>query len=456
MEFLNRNDEIKLLTQLLDRNNPSFIVIYGRRRCGKSRLIKQVLKPGDVYFQADRQESVLQREVLVRTVAESLQIPYEAGFKNWESLLLDLNRVLLSNHTLVIDEFPYILKNDPALPSILQRLIDGKKLNYHLILCGSSQNVMSEMVKNGQEPLYGRANAVLNIKPLTPGWIQDALQLDDEESIREYAIWGGIPRYWELRLEYENLESALLNLVFKNDAILLDEPMRILLDDLRSAVQPYTILTLIGQGVHRPSEIAARLEKNMSVISETIQKLLDLGLVRREIPFGENIRSSKRTLYKINDPFLSFYFRFVLPNKQRIDAGLGSQILLKTMMFLDEYVAEQWEHLCRLAIPFLNIRGIQWDLAQRWWGTGKNGKEMEIDGISESFDKNYVLVAEVKWSRNPNARNSLNQLNESLLNTKGLLKANVEIVKVLCFRKPDEQSNDFQMILPADIIRVLR
>ena len=183
--------------------------------------------------------------------------------------------------------------------------------------------------------------------------------------------------------------------------------MHILLDDLRSAVQPYTILTLIGQGVHRPSEIAARLEKSMSVLSETLQKLLDLGIIRREIPYGENIRSSKRTLYKINDPFISFYFRFVLPNKQRIDAGLGSQLLTQTMLFLDEYVAEQWEHLCRMAIPFLNINGTQWDLAHRWWDTGKNAKEMEIDCIAESFDKKKILVAEVKWSKNPNTRNAL-------------------------------------------------
>jgi AAA+ ATPase superfamily predicted ATPase len=296
----------------------------------------------------------------------------------------------------------------------------------------------------------------MNIKPLSPGWIRDALQLDDEDSIREYAIWGGVPRYWELRQEYENLESALLNLVFKRDAILLDEPMRILLDDLRSAVQPYTILTLIGQGVHRPSEIAARLEKSMPVISEALQKLLDLGIIRREIPHGENIRSSKRTLYKINDPFISFYFRFVLPNKQRIEAGLGSQMLTQTMLFLDEYVAEQWEHLCRLAIPFLNVNGTQWDLAHRWWGTGKNAKEMEIDCIAESFDKKKILVAEVKWSKNPNTRNALNQLNECLLNIKGISNDNNEIVKVLFFRKPVEIANDFQLILPSDVLEALR
>jgi len=198
------------------------------------------------------------------------------------------------------------------------------------------------------------------------------------------------------------------------------------------------------------------LEKSMSVLSETLQKLLDLGIIRREIPYGENIRSSKRTLYKINDPFISFYFRFVLPNKQRIDAGLGSQVLTQAMLFLDEYVAEQWEHLCRLAIPFLNINSTQWDLAHRWWGTGKNAKEMEIDCIAESFDKKKILVAEVKWSKNSNTRNALNQLNECLLNIKGFSNDNNEIVKVLFFRKPVEIANDVQLILPSDVLEALR
>ena len=268
---------------------------------------------------------------------------------------------------------------------------------------------MSEMVQNGREPLYGRADVILKIRPLLPGWIQDGLLLSSEESIREYAVWGGIPRYWELRGNYKNLATALAHLVFCRDAILLEEPMRLLLDDLRSAVQPYTILTMIGQGVHRPSEIAGRLEKSLPGLSDSFQKLIELGFIRREIPFGESIRSSKRTLYKINDPFMAFYFRFVLPNKQKIEMGLGEQVLKQVLLQLDEYIAGEWEYLCRMALPLLELKGKQWDIAYRWWGTGKNGKEIELDGIALSADKTHILYSEAKWTQNTDLISSIKQ-----------------------------------------------
>jgi AAA+ ATPase superfamily predicted ATPase len=454
MNFLNRISEQEQLNLFLNIDKPSFIVIYGRRRCGKSRLIQQVLKKGDIYYQADRQEPAIQREQLVQTISEILGMPYEANFRSWESLLIDLNRVLGPNQTLAIDEFPYILKNETALSSVLQRLIDGNKLKYNLIICGSAQNVMSEMVQNGSEPLYGRADVILKIRPLAPGWIQEGLQLSPEESIREYAVWGGIPRYWELRSNYKNLEAALAHLVFSRDAILLEEPMRLLLDDLRSAVQPYTILTLIGQGVHRPSEIAGRLEKSLPGLADSFQKLIELGFIRREIPFGESIRSSKRTLYKISDPFMAFYFRFVLPNKQRIEMGLGEQVLKQVFLQLDEYVAGEWEYLCRIALPMLKIKGKQWDIASRWWGTGKNGKETELDGIVLSTDKTHILYSEVKWSQKTDFNSSLKQLNNSIDNCKKF--ADATIVKVLCNRLAMNSPDDLLLVLPEDILRVLR
>lgn len=454
MNFLNRISEQEQLNLFLSIDKPSFIVIYGRRRCGKSRLIQQVLKKGDIYYQADRQEPAIQREQLVQTISEILGIQYDANFRSWESLLIDLNRVLGPNQTLAIDEFPYILKNETALSSVLQRLIDGNKLKYNLIICGSAQNVMSEMVQNGSEPLYGRADVILKIRPLAPGWIQEGLQLSPEESIREYAVWGGIPRYWELRSNYKNLEAALAHLVFSRDAILLEEPMRLLLDDLRSAVQPYTILTLIGQGVHRPSEIAGRLEKSLPGLADSFQKLIELGFIRREIPFGESIRSSKRTLYKISDPFMAFYFRFVLPNKQRIEMGLGEQVLKQVFLQLDEYVAGEWEYLCRIALPMLKINGKQWDIVSRWWGTGKNGKETELDGIALSTDKTHILYSEVKWSQKTDFISSLKQLNNSIDNCRKF--ADATIVKVLCNRLALNCPDDLLLVLPEDILRVLR
>ncbi len=454
MEFLNRNRELQQLDQFLRREKPVFIVIYGRRRCGKSRLIQQVLQKGDVYFKADRQAPALQREQLVQTIADNLDVPYDATFRSWESLLIDLNRILKPSQTLAIDEFPYLLKNDPALTSILQRLIDGHKLHYNLIICGSSQNTMSRMVQSGNEPLYGRADVIIKIRPLAAGWIQEGLQLSPEESIREYAVWGGIPRYWELRNEYKDLATALLHLFFSRDAILLDEPLRLLSDDLRSAVQPYTILTMIGQGVHRPSEIAARLEKSLSGLADSFQKLIELGFIRREIPFGESIRSSKRTLYKIDDPMMAFYFRFVLPNKQRIEMGLGEQALSQVLLHLDEYVAGEWEYLCRMALPLLEIQGKQWDIASRWWGTGKDGKETELDGIALSIDKTHILFSEAKWTQKSNPVTALMQLNNSINNCRKF--ADATVVKLLCNRVAVPCSDDMMVVLPSDILKVLK
>jgi len=454
MEFLNRSHETQILTPLLSRKKPSFIVIYGRRRCGKTTLIHQVLKKGDVFYQSDRQESAVQREQLVKTVGEVLEIPYEAIFRSWEALLMDLNRILSHGQTLVLDEFPYILKNEPELPSILQRLIDGKKLTYNLIVCGSSQNSMSEMVRSSQEPLYGRADAILKIMPLAPGWILDGLNLAAEEGIREFSIWGGVPRYWELRSDYKSLESALSHLVFRRDSILQDEPMRLLHDNLRSAIQPYTILTMIGQGVHRPSEIAGRLGKGLSGLADSFQKLIELGFIRREIPFGESIRSSKRTVYKIDDPFMAFYFRFVLPNKQRIDMGMGDRVLKQVLLHLDEFVASEWEHLCRTALPFLSIQGMDWDLASRWWGAGLNAQEIEIDGVAQTLDKKHILFAEAKWSLKPDPNGALAQLEKNIDNCKKF--GSHKVIKVLFTRREASGSGYVEQFTPRDVLQVLK
>lgn len=452
--FFNRKYELSKIRELLKRDKPALIVLYGRRRCGKSTLIGQVLRKGDIYYQADRQESIVQRDMVVKVIEAQLGIEHKVSYQSWESLFIEMNRIIKPNQTFAIDEFPYILKNEPALPSILQRLIDGKKLKYNLILCGSAQNAMGEMVHNGKEPLYGRADAIFKIRPLEAGWIKEGLELSDEECVREYSVWGGIPRYWELRKEFKTFEAALEKLLFSRDALLLEEPMRLLLDDLRSAVQPYSILTLIGQGVHRPSEIAARLEKTLPSLADSFNKLMELGFIRREIPYGESIRSSKRTLYKMNDPFLSFYFRFVLPNKQRIELGMGKQILKRVMQQYDEYVSFQWEHLCRLSLPLLRIKRKEWDIASNWWGNGKDGKETEIDLLMPSINGEYMVYGEIKWSTRFDLKKALSQLDSNIENIK--IKAPHKRYKVICTRRITTVNEDVIFVAPKDVIRVLR
>jgi len=178
--------------------------------------------------------------------------------------------------------------------------------------------------------------------------------------------------------------------------------MRLLLDDMRSAAQPYSILTLIGNGCHRLSEIAARLGKPSNSLTRPLATLIALGYVRRELPFGESLKSTKRTLYKLSDPFLNFYFTFVLPNKSLLEMGLIEKVYKNLKGDIPKYISGIWEELSRLSVPYLDINGIQWGPAMRWWGGDKKNSPIELDIVAESMDGKYVLIGEAKWAEKSN------------------------------------------------------
>ena len=159
--------------------------------------------------------------------------------------------------------------------------------------------MMHGLVMDRKAPLYGRAREIVKIEPLSAGWLMPALGLGAAEAVKAYATWGGVPPYWELAAEYPNQEAALADLVWSPRGVLHEEPGRLLLDDLRSAVQPYSILSLIGAGCPRPSEVAARMEKPLSSLARPLAQLCDLGYIRRDVPFGENRKRTRHALYRL-------------------------------------------------------------------------------------------------------------------------------------------------------------
>ncbi|MDE6074290.1 MAG: ATP-binding protein, partial [Muribaculaceae bacterium] len=232
MDFLDRIEEIAELRRVLDsKKTAKFIVVFGRRRLGKSTLLKKILEKSDVYYMA----SDLVTNIQINMLQDQLAVKYpEIGrgeYQSWEDLLLVLNSLTKSKFTLCLDEFPYMVKHSPELPSLLQRLIDSKGLNYNLIICGSSQRMMQELVLSKAEPLYGRADAIINLQPIPPVWLQEALHLSGRETVEEYSVWGGVPRYWELREEYDNLMEAIAHTMISTTADLYDEPKPLFLDD---------------------------------------------------------------------------------------------------------------------------------------------------------------------------------------------------------------------------------
>ena len=455
LPFLNRQKEINEVNKAIKGTGPSFIVIYGRRRCGKSTLLQNISRKQDIYYLADQREAPLQRHALANEIERTIPGFAAVQYPSWDIFLASLNDRIKPNSCLILDEFPYMVQRSPEMPSIIQNFLDSPvKKNINLIICGSSQRMMRGAVLDITAPLYGRAHIILKIEPLSPGWITNAFPITAFESVKAYAIFGGVPRYWELARNYKTVDAAVKQLIFDKNGILHEEPMRLLLDDMRSAAQPYSILSLIGHGCHRLSEIAGRLGKPANSLTRPLTTLIDLGYVRRELPFGESVKSTRRTLYKINDPFLSFYFRFVLPNKSLLEMGLTEKVYNSIKQNLTQYISTIWEDLSRHSVPYTNISNIKWGPAYRWWGNGKDNKPIELDIVAESMDRKHLLIGEAKWKD----KTDIKRLTSGLESTAGNLPfvKGKKVIFAYWLRQYSGKKASANIITASDVLNCLK
>ncbi|MBN1676852.1 MAG: ATP-binding protein [Kiritimatiellae bacterium] len=398
LPFLDRTEELGRLRRALAAATPNLAVLYGRRRCGKSRLIQESASAHDkgVYYLADLRGERLQR----RTLAERMDglIPgfARAEYPDWRALLETFSDRAPDGTVLYLDEFPNLARISPDLPSVLQAVLDtlGDRRR-HFVICGSSQRMMHGAVLDATAPLYGRASEVLKVQALPAGWVPDALGLSGPEAVEAYAVWGGVPRYWELHNEAGSTERAIREAVLDPNGILHEEPERLLSDNALGEVQPHSILSLIGAGCHRISEIGARLGSPAGNLSRPLAQLVELGYARRDLPFGESPRSTKRTRYRLADPFLAFWYRFVLPSESLLEIGLVDPVYSRIRSSLSQHVAAIWEDLARLSVPRLGASGVEWGPASAWWG---RAADVEFDVAAESLDGRHVLLGEAKWS----------------------------------------------------------
>lgn len=457
MEFVDRIDETMRLKGALSRENSSFVVVYGRRRLGKSTLIKRVLADGDAYFLADRSEEQHQRALLAKVMAQVFPDFDKVSYPDWESLLRAINYRATCRFTLCLDEFPYLVEQSPELPSVLQKLLDEKSLGYNIVVCGSSQNMMYGLFLDSTAPLYGRADVIMKLVPIRLPYIQEALKLDSTRAIEEYAVWGGVPRYWELRENNASLEEALWHNVLSVNGTLYEEPIKLFQDDVKDVVKTTTLMSYVGSGANRLSEIAARCGEPATNLSRPLKKLIDLGFLEREVPFGIDEKNAKKSLYKIADPFMAFYYRFVVPNRSFIELGRRLPIELAMNTHFSKYVSMRWEQLCRNAVTGNLINGVLYDKAKRWWGTVLNEEnkpeQIELDVLAESLDKTYLLVGECKWTVQENGK----QLTAELLRKVNLLPfaKNYILVPVL-FLKNIPTNDAGNTILPADVVELAK
>lgn len=404
MEFLDRVDELARLNRFLDLEEGALACLYGRRRIGKSRLLEELLKDREdvVIHVADRSEAALQRVRFAQDVAALLPGFADVSYANWGSLLDRWQREAPSGSVLVIDELPYLVERSPELPSVLQRVTDRLgKSGQKIFICGSSQRMMLGLLIRSDEPLYGRARELVCLGPISFEWTKKAFpRLPVWERFEHYAVWGGIPRYWEACQGERDIWETLRNQVFSPQGVLHDEPNFILHDDLEDAVQATSVLTLIGQGSERLAEISSRLQVPATSLSRPIKRLIELGLVRRDIPFGCDERGNKRTLYRLDDPFLRFWYSFSLPHYSDPYFLSSREEIGAFRPAFDVYLGQAWEELVRATLMRKPVPGVQgrWRKVSRWWGSGLNRLPMEIDVLAESIDGKTLLAGEVKLS----------------------------------------------------------
>ena len=240
----------------------------------------------------------------------------------------------------------------------------------------------------------------------------------------------------------------------ERDGILHNEPMRLLLDDMRGASQPHSLLSLIANGSNRLSEIAGRLEKPATSLTRPLANLIELGYIKREYPFGESPRSTKKTIYRLQDPFLMLWYRVVLPNHSLLERDLVDAVFAASENHFKTQAAEIWEEMARNATAHLNIADIQWKPAQRWWGRGRNGENMEIDIVAESLDNLFLLLGEAKWEKKTNIKETMGRLKRKADNFPK--KIDKEIITAVWCKHTETENEHHCTISPRDVLDALK
>lgn len=410
MDFIGRTSELATLNAELERGS-GFVVIYGRRRVGKTTLIKEFIKDKRAFYFLATTESEAQSMkrfagVLSRTTKNPMLS--KATFTDW----LDLFQVVADDHpdekkVLVIDEFPYLVKTNPDFPSILQNAWDEvlKDHNVMLILCGSLISMMKKHALAYDSPLYGRRTAQIRLMPLQFTDVYEAQNLSFEQAVEQYAITGGVPKYMEFFQSDEPLVEQIRRVVLSKNGFLYEEPDFLLNEEVQTPINYFSVLKAISDGNHKLSKIGMTMEQDTSAITPYLKTLIDLGFVTKNVPITEkNPERSRKSLYYVSDNFIRFWFRYVYPFKGELELD-NQQIVLDEMGkdFKQKFVAFAYESICRNIFAELCRKG-QIDFAPSrigsYWRNDNEG-DTEIDVAAVDNQHKRLFLGECKYHAKP-------------------------------------------------------
>ena len=416
-KFINRIDEMATLENEYARNEASFVVIYGRRRVGKTTLINHFCADKkSIYFLATEENESENRNSFKQLIAETFdnELLASAKLDSWAPIFKMIAEESNKGRiVLVIDEFQNLGKANKAFPSIMQKLWDEilLKSNVMLIICGSLINMMTSQVLNYDSPLYGRRTAQIKLKQIDFSYYHEFNEsLSFDEQVQQYAVTGGVPKYIELFDTKKDILTSIKDNILATGSFLYAEPEFLLQKEVSEVGSYFSVLKTIAAGNHKLSKIATALGVSQSNLTSYLKTLIDLDIVEREVPITEeNPEKSKMGLYRIKDNFISFWFKFVYPNKSMLESSNSRYVEDKIKNnFIDNHVSFVYEDICRSDVWKLLSQGISFNRVGRWWGA----KDVEIDILAYDSVGKDIVFGECKYSKQKKGMGVLNELRD--------------------------------------------
>lgn len=419
--FIGRKSELNYLEKKYFSNQAEMIVLYGRRRIGKTELVKQFIQDKEyIFYAASEVDDYEQRKRFAGAIENKLKLDYlKVDFDSWDTLFRSLAKVPYDKKLIVaIDEFPYMVNGNKAIPSILQNLWDHelKNQNIFIILTGSSVGIMLDNVLGAKNPLYGRVTGSYKLGELP---IEDIKQFFPDYSITElievYSILGGVPHYLLTFDNKKNIEDNIKEKILAKGTFLYDEVQMLMRQELREPSIYFTLLEAIAMGNTKLNRIYQITQIEKTKIATYLKKLIYLDIVEREYPATEKIKrrvNVQSGLYKIKNNFFRFYFKYLFPNTSLLELHATEQVYQKMIaQDINIHVSQIFEGVCRNHIMKLNIH-TQLPIfvihLGRWWY-----KQEEIDIVAFDSEKKYIF-GECKWRNEPMGIRTLSQLQSKI------------------------------------------
>lgn len=413
--FIDRAFEMQTLERLYSSETGTLLILYGRRRVGKTALIQRFMaNKAGLFFLAteenERENLSYFRSLLADYLSNDLL--RDAGGLGWERLA-SLFAASEGKKLLVIDEFQYLCKANPAFSSVMQRLYDTvlKPAGVMVILCGSYINMMESETLNYDSPLYGRRDAQIRLGPIPFRYYHSFFtERSEDELVQYYAVTGGVPRYIEMLTDTSDIRQAVRQHILDPQSMLFEEPVFLLSHEVRELGSYFTVLKTIAAGNHRPSAIAGVMGIPQTNLSKLLSTLISLDILERRVPVTEKQpEKSKKALYRIKDHFLSFWFRFVYPYRSSLSLRDISETEAKLdAAFISQHTSYVYEDICAEKLWDMSGKkafGCALQKVGNWWDA-----RAEIDLMGLGTDGQTMVFAECKYHERPIGPSVLTQL----------------------------------------------